>query len=208
MATDYREKYSKMTRDQVISDLQVRASTLSGKNVQNNVQNIKLQKDIFISYFERIGNVQISCDAVLIKRRTYNNWLKEDPEFAERIDNAKEIFNDYLRHELVNRSIKGTFVPKLHRGDLITVPAEGLPADITDNLPKTDDGQVIIGDYNKSERLFELLLKSRLPEFKDVDFGKDNKIPDIKIEIVNPNENVRDDNIIEHENKIEEKQYP
>lgn len=180
-----RQKYLTMSDNDTLRDLQQRAVTLKGSSIKKTSDTKKLQKEIFITCFEKIGNLQISCDTAMICRKTYHNWLNQDEEFAERIEIAKEIFNDYLRSELHKRAVKGVFIPKLYKGKLVVVPAESLPFDISNTLPKTSEGDIVIGEHQASDKLFELLLKSRLPEFKIM--GDDNTPPpNININMVNP----------------------
>jgi len=50
-----------------------------------------------------LGNITIACNNAGIKsRQTFYNYLKDDPDFKEQVDNIQEIAIDYTESQLFN----------------------------------------------------------------------------------------------------------
>lgn len=68
------------------------------------------KKKAFIdAYTKSFGNITQSCKAVDICRQTYYNWLQNDTEFANDIQNAEpqEVFIDFAENGLVKKIQEG-----------------------------------------------------------------------------------------------------
>lgn len=50
-----------------------------------------------------LGNVTNACESVGINRNTYYTWIKDDPEFAQSVDNISESQIDYVESKLLER---------------------------------------------------------------------------------------------------------
>jgi hypothetical protein len=64
-----------------------------------NAQFKEIAKEAFIiAYKENFGNITISCEASGIGRTQYKTWLKDDPEFAKKLDKVFKSaeFQQYL----------------------------------------------------------------------------------------------------------------
>lgn len=56
---------------------------------------------------ETHGHISNLCRATGISRKTYYDWLKGDPEFAQAIEDAEAELNDEMRDALVNKAAGG-----------------------------------------------------------------------------------------------------
>jgi len=63
---------------------------------------IDLQKKKFLEAFKKsLGNVSISAEAANISRKTYYNWCKQDPKFAEAAEDIVAGAGDYVEGKLL-----------------------------------------------------------------------------------------------------------
>ena len=51
------------------------------------------------------GNISISCDAVGINRQTFYNWMKNDTNFNDAVQEAQARLRDDMESVLVNRGV-------------------------------------------------------------------------------------------------------
>jgi hypothetical protein len=56
---------------------------------------------------ETHGHISNLCRAVGISRKTYYDWMKEDPDFNQAIQDAESELNDEMRDALVNKAAGG-----------------------------------------------------------------------------------------------------
>lgn len=49
------------------------------------------------------GIISSACESVDMSRQTYYNWLKEDPEFAEQVDEVQESMIDFVESKLMQK---------------------------------------------------------------------------------------------------------
>ena len=69
-----------------------------------------ITKEAFIiAYRENFGNITIACQACGISRSAYSSWVKNDPEFRQRLAEIEpeEIMLDWGEHKLMERITKG-----------------------------------------------------------------------------------------------------
>jgi len=78
----------------------------------NTIQHIK--KRAFVKAFARSANVTQSAKASEIDRTTFYRWLKEDSDFAEQVQYAKEDFIESLEKQLDARIKMGAKDPHSH----------------------------------------------------------------------------------------------
>jgi carbamoylphosphate synthase small subunit len=67
---------------------------------------MKPKKEAFIkAWVKTFGNINESCGAVEVHRQTYYDWLKNDTEFKDTIENeaVSEQFLDFLENKLVDK---------------------------------------------------------------------------------------------------------
>jgi len=53
------------------------------------------------------GNISIACKNTGIARKTYYEWQKEDPSFADGIEDAKEGLIDFVESKLIQQINEG-----------------------------------------------------------------------------------------------------
>jgi hypothetical protein len=65
-----------------------------------------INKDLLIEQFKKIPIVQIACEKVGVARSSYYRWRKDDPEFAEKADQAlvggRMLINELAESQLVS----------------------------------------------------------------------------------------------------------
>ena len=73
----------------------------------------------FLAIFEQVGTVQVACATARVGRRTVYNWIAEDPDFAQRFDDARDIAADGLEREARLRATVGTKEPVYYQGEIV-----------------------------------------------------------------------------------------
>lgn len=66
----------------------------------------KNKENFLIALSAKSGNVNKACIAVGITRRTYQTYMKEDADFAEKYWDVKKGFCDFAREGLLKHGIK------------------------------------------------------------------------------------------------------
>ena len=61
----------------------------------------KKKKDFIESLRNNLGHIADACEAANIGRRTYYNWVAEDKEFKEDVENVKEGLLDLAESKLL-----------------------------------------------------------------------------------------------------------
>ena len=64
---------------------------------------IELRKSLVINALEEWGTVRMACSNSEIPRRTYRQWLMDDPEFSVNIDLARHAFAESLEELALDR---------------------------------------------------------------------------------------------------------
>lgn len=70
-----------------------------------------LLKQAFIkAWCKTFGNITQTCQLVDISRRTYYDWMQDDPEFKNAIDNSEplELKLDFVESKIVKRINEGS----------------------------------------------------------------------------------------------------
>ena len=110
----------------------------------------KHTQNAFLKALANTANERAACLQTGIDTKLPYIWAKSDPEFAERFKEANEQANWLLFGEAWRRAMQGEEEFVVSLGKLIYGP-DGKPLTVR----------------KKSDRLLELLLKARLPEFRD-----------------------------------------
>jgi len=59
------------------------------------------KKELFLrSYAKTLGHISNACKAIKISRQTYYDWLENDPDFKQAIDNINDSFIDLAESAL------------------------------------------------------------------------------------------------------------
>ena len=115
-------------------------------------------QDAFIKAMENTANVRAACLQAGIDSSTVYYWQEHDETFGFRFKQANTQANWLLFAEAWSRAMTGETRYVVSRGDLV--------------YKKVPDGKGGFKDEpvtyrEKSDRLLELLLKARLPEFRE-----------------------------------------
>lgn len=62
------------------------------------------------AYRKSMGNIAHACRTVGIVRQTFYNWMENDPEFAQAVDDAKEEAIDVVETQLMKLINEGNVV--------------------------------------------------------------------------------------------------
>ncbi len=68
-----------------------------------------IKKDKFVDFYKRDevrGNISMTCEAVMINRQTYYNWLEKDERFRKAIYDAKMTMCDDMEQVLIARAVE------------------------------------------------------------------------------------------------------
>lgn len=65
-----------------------------------NLTNLTKKEHFLRSYAETLGHISNACQTVKISRQTYYNWLEDDPDFKQAIDNIDDSFIDLAESAL------------------------------------------------------------------------------------------------------------
>ena len=63
------------------------------------------KKAAFLKAFQEVGVVSYAARAAKIGRRTHYDWLESDPEYARKVEDAKDEAADALEVELFRRAL-------------------------------------------------------------------------------------------------------
>lgn len=107
-------------------------------------------QEIFLRALSNTANVRLSCLQAGITSGTIYWWIDHDQDFAERFKQANEDANWALFGEAWRRAMNGEKEYVVSVGKLIYGP-DGQPLTI----------------QKRSDRLLEILLKARIPEFRE-----------------------------------------
>ena len=110
----------------------------------------KIAQDAFIKAMENTANVRAACMQAGIHHATVYQWQEHDVEFGIRFREANQMANWLLFGEAWRRAMNG---------EERYVTSQGKVVYGSDGKPLTY--------REKSDRLLELMLKARLPEFRD-----------------------------------------
>ena len=104
-------------------------------------------QEAFLAAFRVHGTITAAAKQVELQRDVHYRWLKEDPGYPERFEDAKGAFADRLVAESVRRAVEGTERYVVSAGRLVT-DKEGEP----------------LTERQYSDTLLALLLRGHRPE--------------------------------------------
>src|SRR5439155_22091506 len=110
----------------------------------------KAAQDLFIKAMENTANVRAACMQAGISHTMIYQWAEHDLEFSVRFKEANTQANWLLFGEAWRRAMTGEEEYVISMGKIVYKP-DGTPLIVR----------------KKSDKLLELLLKARLPEFRD-----------------------------------------
>ncbi len=68
-----------------------------------------VKKETYINTLEKcFGNISKACLSVGVSRTTIYNWMKEDAEFRDRVDNINEYIIDEVENHLFDQIKEGS----------------------------------------------------------------------------------------------------
>ena len=88
------------------------------KKTQNNLTNLTHldKKELFLKAFEnKEFNIAESCKAINIARQTYYDWLKDDDEFKQQVQELKESDLDFTESALRKLIKKGNVIATIFK---------------------------------------------------------------------------------------------
>lgn len=103
----------------------------------------KQAQAVFLAAFRQEANVTVACDEALIDRHTVYDWKERYPDFAKAFEEAEEIANDGIDHEIYRRAVTGWEEPLVSAGKFVC------------NVRKYSDP------------MLTLLAKSRMKKYRD-----------------------------------------
>jgi len=86
------------------------------KAAQTTVQ----QKNRFLGIYKNCGIITRACTEADVGRRTFYDWLEQDPAFATAFEDAREEATDLLEEEARRRGYEGVDEPVFYQGVLVS----------------------------------------------------------------------------------------
>lgn len=147
----------------------------------------KHAQDTFIKALENTANVRAACMAAGISHAIVYQWQEHDTEFGIRFQEANKNANWLLFGEAWQRAMKGEERYVVSRGELVYKK-------VPDGKGGFKNGSEPVTYREKSDRMLELLLKARLPEFREKhgDITVNNSLNGVEVYKVRIPDNGRD----------------
>jgi len=76
-------------------------------NKDDTTRTLKKKREFLIIFEAKAGNISQTCKAVIIGRRTYYDWLKNDKKFTQDVDDINEGLIDWGESLLKGQMKKG-----------------------------------------------------------------------------------------------------
>ncbi len=127
-------------------------------------------KELFLAALAEDGIVRYAAERAGIHRSTAYEWRTKDPNFKKRFDLAFEDSSDLLERALWNRAIYGVAKPLVSGGHVV----------YREEVYRDKNGEIVLHNgkpvmipvepiivYEFSDRLGEVLLKGRRPEYRE-----------------------------------------
>lgn len=120
------------------------------------------RKRSFVQALSMTGVLSSACSAAGVSRSTYRRWRDDDGDFSDAVEEAFAAAADAIELETRRRAMDGHEEPVVHMGH----QTYRLNADGT--LMLDDDFEPIpFVVHRKSDRLLEIMLKAKKPQFRD-----------------------------------------
>ena len=87
-----------------------------GQEDNTTEQKLTPKKAAFLASYPVAGTITAACDAVKISRTSHYAWLREDEDYREAFEAARDEFTDRLEAEAVRRAHDGWTEPVFYRG--------------------------------------------------------------------------------------------
>lgn len=87
-------------------------------NSSHVMQQIKNRKNSFLAAFSECGNITKAAEIAGLDRSRHYDWLKNDPEYAERFKDAEEQATERLESEARRRAVQGVEKPVFYQGQV------------------------------------------------------------------------------------------
>jgi len=75
-----------------------------------------------IRAFATHGSITAAAKEARINRRTHSRWLKADPDYRTKFNEAKQIYIDRLEEECDRRAVEGVVRQRFYKGEPIVLP--------------------------------------------------------------------------------------
>lgn len=79
------------------------------------------KRDRVLVEFRRTGRVDLACAAAGVSRDSHYDWLRTDPDYAAKFDQAREQVAQLLEDEATRRAYQGTMKPMNVGGKLVMI---------------------------------------------------------------------------------------
>lgn len=89
---------------------------MAGRTIVQHKRTKKEQQDAFLPYLAEYASVTRACKKVKVPRQNIYDWLKADPAFKVKFDEACEIATAALEDEATRRAHEGTVKPVFQGG--------------------------------------------------------------------------------------------
>jgi hypothetical protein len=121
------------------------------------------RKDKFVeAYAANAAGIAPACQVAGISRSTYKRWRNEDPDFDQKLEEAKEAAVDEAEAEVRRRGVEGVQEPVIHKG------AWMYQTDSRGELVLDGNFEPIRLTVNKkSDRMLELYVRANRAEYRD-----------------------------------------
>ena len=117
------------------------------KKPTRRIHNNTLKKGRFIAAYLESANVSQAARSIGVGRNVHYGWMREDPDYKKRFDEAKNETLDAIEESLWRRSVHGAARLKFHEGQMIMVPD---PAGRTEPDP---EGRMIVDAKGRKTQL-------------------------------------------------------
>lgn len=114
------------------------------------------RQEAFLAAYGQCAVITIAAKHAKISRRTHYDWMKNDPEYAERFRHAHEEAIDLLEAEALRRATRGVERPIMFGGKQVQLQDPKHPDDESKQIPG------VMKEY--SDVLLIFLLKGARPE--------------------------------------------
>ena len=122
------------------------AKRLTDGNYDNTKDGMALNKQLLLKAVEEWGGNAKALKVAKISRRTYFRWLRDDPEFADDLEQAKMAFGEHMLEVAIERVRN----PDKNRGsDVLLISL------LNAYLPKIFKPQTIVGEDSARELITE-----------------------------------------------------
>jgi hypothetical protein len=77
---------------------------------------LQARQRAFLAAYAKLFNISRAAELAGVGRRCHYDWLRDDPEYAERFEDARQAFIDELEEEAYRRAVEGWDEPVFYEG--------------------------------------------------------------------------------------------